>query len=223
MCGRFAQYSDIATLQKTFQIQDVTCNVTPGYNIAPLQKVLSIIHHNGNRLGLLRWGLVPAWAQDIAIASKLINARLETLETKPSFRNAFKRRRCLIPADGFYEWKATGRHKQPWYFTLRSGGTFAFAGLWETWKGVKDAAYHSCTIITTTADDAMRKIHHRMPVILTADVHTAWLNPENQDPGQLKAVLAAGQVSGLKQFPISQHVNSTRNNDPACIKPLEVS
>jgi putative SOS response-associated peptidase YedK len=223
MCGRFAQYSDLTTLQKAFQIQKVTCEVTPSYNIAPLQKALSIIHHDGNRLGLLNWGLVPSWARDTAIALKLINARVETLADKPSFRNAFKRRRCLILADGFYEWKSEGRRKQPWYFTLSSGGPFALAGLWETWKGTEDAVYHSCTIITTEAGQAVREIHHRMPVILTPAAHAAWLDPENQDPEQLKAILADGQVRELKQFPVSKHVNSTRNNDPSCIEPEALS
>lgn len=166
MCGRFAQYSGLDSLKKSFQLDEITCDVTPSYNIAPLQPILAVIRHDGNRLGRLHWGLVPSWAKDRTMAAKLINARAETLADKPSFRSAFKRCRCLILADGFYEWKADGPQKQPWYFTLSSGGPFAFAGLWDTWKGKEDAVYHSCTIITTAADESVRQVHHRMPVIL---------------------------------------------------------
>jgi len=222
MCGRFAQYSGLDSLKKSFQLEAVACDVTPSYNIAPLQPVLAVIRHEGNRLGRLHWGLVPSWAKDKTMAVKLINARAETLVDKPSFRTAFKRHRCLILADGFYEWKADGPHKQPWYFTLSTGGPFAFAGLWDTWKGKEDAAYHSCTIITTAADESIQPVHHRMPVILTPEVHAQWLDPQNQDNARLNVILNEGRVRGLKSYPVSKRVNATRNNDPACIEPLKV-
>jgi putative SOS response-associated peptidase YedK len=222
MCGRFAQYSGLDSLKKSFQLDEITCDVTPSYNIAPLQPILAVIRHDGNRLGRLHWGLVPSWAKDRTMAAKLINARAETLADKPSFRSAFKRCRCLILADGFYEWKADGPQKQPWYFTLSSGGPFAFAGLWDTWKGKEDAVYHSCTIITTAADESVRQVHHRMPVILTPESHAEWLDPQNQDSARLNAILSEGCVRGLKRFPVSKRVNSIRNNDPACIEPLKV-
>jgi putative SOS response-associated peptidase YedK len=220
MCGRFAQYSGLDALKKSFQLHTITCNVTPSYNIAPLQPVLAVIRHDGNRLGQLHWGLVPSWAKDKTLAAKLINARAESLADKPSFRNAFKQHRCLIVADGFYEWKADGPHKQPWYFTLSSGGPFAFAGLWDTWKGEENAVYHSCTIITKPADGSVQPVHHRMPVILTPEAYAEWLDPQNQESTRLNAILNEGGVGGLKRFPVSKQVNSIRNNDPACIEPL---
>lgn len=222
MCGRFAQYSEVDTLRKVFKLNEVTCDVTPNYNIAPLQPVLAVIRHDGNRLGRLHWGLVPSWAKDRTVAAKLINARAEMLADKPSFRTAFKRRRCLIVADGFYEWKADGPHKQPWYFTLSTEGPFAFAGLWDTWKGEGDAAYYSCTIITIAADESIQPIHHRMPVILTPESHAQWMDPHNQEGARLNAILNEGRVRDLKRFPVSKRVNAIRNNDPACIEPLKI-
>ncbi|MDF1591594.1 MAG: SOS response-associated peptidase [Desulfobacterales bacterium] len=221
MCGRFAQYSGLDSLKKSFQIEEITCVVAPSYNIAPLQPVLTVIRHDGNRLGQLHWGLVPSWAKDKSMAAKLINARAETVADKPSFRNAFKRHRCLILADGFYEWKVDGPQKQPWYFTLPSGDPFAFAGLWDTWKGEEEAAYHSCTIITTAADESVQPVHHRMPVILMPEAHAQWLDPQNRDSARLNAILSEGRVKELKSYPVSKRMNSARNNDPACIEPLK--
>ena len=223
MCGRFAQYSGLDSLKKFFHLEEVTCDVTPSYNIAPLQPVLTVIRHDGNRLGQFQWGLVPAWAKDTSMAPKLINARAETVADKPSFRSSFKRRRCLILADGFYEWMADGPNKQPWYFTLSTGEPFAFAGLWDTWKGEADAAYHSCTIITTAADESVQPVHHRMPVILNPATYDQWLDPQTQDSDRLKEILSDGRVRDLKRFRVSKRVNSTRNNDPACIEPLNGS
>ena len=220
MCGRFAQYSSLPELQKTFEIQTVTCTVTPSYNIAPLDRVLVVIRHVGNRLGTFHWGLVPFWAKDTSGAARLINARAETLENKPSFRYAFRKRRCLILADGFYEWKTEGRQKQPWYFTMISGGPFAFAGLWETWKGAAESDYHSCTIITVDASESVREIHHRMPVILKPEVLDAWLNPDNQDPKKLNEIIRDGHVKEMKRFPVSKRVNSPLNNDPGNIEEI---
>jgi len=222
MCGRFAQYSRPDSLKKTFNLDVIACDVVPSYNIAPLQPVLAVIRHDGNRLGRLQWGLVPAWAKDRTLAAKLINARAETLADKPSFRSLFKRHRCLILADGFYEWKAEASQKQPWYFTLPTGGPFAFAGLWDTWKGKDDAVYHSCTIITTAANGSVQPIHQRMPVILAPETHAEWLDPQNQDGKRLNTILSEGHLRGLKRFPVSKRVNSIRNNDPACIEPLKV-
>ncbi len=220
MCGRFAQHSSLSVLKKSFEIQTVTCEVTPSYNIAPTQRVPAIIHRGDQRLGVLHWGLVPSWARDTSRAFSLINARAETLEDKPSFCRAYEKRRCLILADGFYEWKSDGRQKQPWYFTLKDGGPFAFAGLWETWKGDEGCGYHSCTIVTIEADESMRKIHHRMPVILLPDMHAAWLDTENRDPKRLNKIIEDGRVRKLKYFPVSKRVNSPLNNDPSCIEPV---
>lgn len=223
MCGRFAQYSDLSTLQKHFDIRTATCTVSSAYNIAPTQEVLAVIQHEGRRLGRLRWGLVPRWANDFTGTSGQINARSETLPEKPSFREAFKKRRCLIPADGFYEWKKEARSdKQPWYFTLRSGKPFGFAGLWETWKN-KDGspACHSCAIITTASDGFIRNIHHRMPVILLPDAYQKWLNPKVRNSDELSEILKKEIVRDMKGYRVSQLVNSVKNNDRACIIPAE--
>jgi len=222
MCGRFVQYSCLEILQKTYDIQTVTCDVMPNYNIAPTQEILSVIRHDGeNRLGKIHWGLVPSWANDLSGASKLINARAETVMEKPSFRGAFQRRRCLIPADGYYEWKRENGYKQPWYFEQVSGGPLAFAGLWETWKRKDDQAYHSCTIITTSASKSVMAIHDRMPVIIPPGMHDSWLNPEPGDPEQLAAILRECHVRRMKSYPVATGVNDVKHNNPDCIQPIQ--
>lgn len=224
MCGRFVQYSLFEALQQTFKIDSVSCDLTPNYNVAPTQEILAIIKHDTQkRLEKLHWGLVPFWAKDIKIGSKMINARAETVSEKPAFRNAFKKRRCLIIADGFYEWKGKKGHKQPYFITIPSGEPFAFAGLWETWQNKEDeeeSVYRSCTIITTAASESVRDLHHRMPVILLPELHNKWLNPEIQDPRELEMILQDGLIRDIQYYPVSKDVNSVRNNDPACIEPI---
>ena len=221
MCGRFVQYSPLDLICEFFNIDVVTCDIKPSYNIAPTHEVLAVIRHNGNRLGKLHWGLVPSWAKDPSGASRLINARIETLKEKPSFCNAFKKRRCLIIADGFYEWKRDNHQKQPWYFTSPSGNPFAFAGLWETWKSKDGSNYSSCTIITTPSMESVMKIHNRMPFILSQDAIAPWLDPDIQDGKQIETILRDGQVRKLRGYPISKFVNSVANNEARCIEQLE--
>lgn len=223
MCGRFAQYSPITTLQKVFDIQTVTCNLIPSYNIAPTNKVPAIIFHEGNRLGQFIWGFVPFWTKKNSKTTAIINARAETLDVKPTFREALKDRRCLILADGFYEWKRIESHKQPWYFTMSSGEPFAFAGLWETTKSGDGSAQHSCVIITTEADKSMREIHHRMPVILQQELHEAWLNPMTRDPKKLNEILQEGIVCKMNRYPVSPRMNKVQNNDPSCIEAIDLT
>jgi len=155
MCGRFVQYSPLQTIQQMLDVGTVSFEVIPNYNVAPTQKIITVIKHNNeNKLEKLHWGLVPFWAKDISIGSRMINARAETVSQKPSFRNAFRKRRCLIPADGFYEWKGEKGNKQPYYVSIPSGEPFSFAGLWETWTDKEtgeESVYKSCTIITTAA------------------------------------------------------------------------
>jgi len=222
MCGRFVQYSSLETLQQAFIIDTIECDLTPHYNIAPTQDILAIVKHSAqNQLVKLHWGLVPFWAKNIKIGLRMINARAETVSQKPSFRNAFKKRRCLIPADGFYEWKGPKGQKQPYYITIPSGEPLSFAGLWETWndkESDEESVYRSCTIITTAASESINDIHLRMPVILLSEFHDRWLNPEIQDPKELEVILQDGIVSGMKYYPVSKHVNSVKNNDPTCIK-----
>jgi putative SOS response-associated peptidase YedK len=223
MCGRFAGYRDLDELKKIFPIDRSACEVIANYNVAPSQEILAIFKQKGqNWLDKFHWGLVPFWAKDPSIGNRMINARAETVAEKPSFKNAFKKRRCLIIADGFYEWKGPKGQKQPLFITLPDKKPIAFAGLWETW-GEKDrqSLYRSCTIITTEACEAMRDIHHRMPAILKPEMYEFWLNPDNQDTAALKRILETALLTDLVSQPVSKQVNSTRNNDASCIDPVD--
>ena len=190
------------------------------YNVAPSQEILAVINNGANRLGAFHWGLVPFWAKDRSIGNRLINARAETVAEKPSFRAAFKKRRCLIVADGFYEWKGEKGNKQPWYLTTPSAQPFGFAGLWESWKDENNREYLSATIITTAAGESMKNIHHRMPVILKPAVYQSWLNKDIEDPNRLDQILQNDHVRDLRSYPVSKQVNTVANNHPGCIEPL---
>ncbi len=223
MCGRFVGFRSLDELKGIFPIDKAACEAIANYNAAPSQEILAIAKYEGeNWLVKFHWGLVPFWAKDISIGSRMINARLESIAEKPSFRSAFKKRRCLILADGFYEWKGEKGRKQPMFITLPDHKPFAFAGLWETWdKDDRDSSYKSCTIITTRASESIREIHHRMPVILKPQVYESWLDPENQNVVELGRLLKNEIVTELVSYPVSKQVNSTRNNDPSCIEPIE--
>jgi putative SOS response-associated peptidase YedK len=173
-------------------------------------------------LDLFHWGLVPFWAKDISMGNRLINARAETVASKPSFRAAFKKRRCLIIADGFYEWKKVKGKKEPFFLTLLDKKPFAFAGLWEAWndKGKIDQSYLSCTIITKPASESVLPVHHRMPAIVSPEKYAAWLDPDNQDAGKLEDILQNWTISDLTNQPVSKQVNNARTNDASNIKPL---
>jgi putative SOS response-associated peptidase YedK len=223
MCGRFVGFRRLEELQQYFPIERAACEVTANYNVAPSQQVLAIVKRDAqNWLDRFHWGLVPFWAKDQSVGNRMINARAETLAVKPSFRDAFRKRRCLILADGFYEWKGTQGRKQPMFLTLASGSPFAFAGIWETWSppGSTQSVYPSCAIITTAASASVRAIHPRMPAILKPDVFEDWLSPSNQDAEQLARLLNDGLLTELVSHPVSTRVNSTRNNDPDNVKPL---
>jgi putative SOS response-associated peptidase YedK len=217
MCGRFALYSSLAAIKKLFRIDTIAGESGASYNIAPSQEVFAIIAHEGRRLGRLHWGLVPFRAQDVSAASKLINARVETLREKPGFKNLLRRRRCAIPADGFYEWRKIQNCKQPYFIASSSGSPFAFAGLWDTWKAHDGTAYHSCTIITTEAVPQVSLIHNRMPVILKPGSVDAWLDAELQDTGRLESILLEGHETAFTLRPVSGYVNSPKNNDEKCL------
>ena len=189
MCGRFVLLTDLSRIVQSFNIQEVSSAYHTGINISPGQMIAAVIRDNINRLVDFQWGLVPAWAKDPAIGNKMINARAETVAEKPSFRKAFRQHRCLIVADGFYEWKTEGRKKTPVRFVLKSGEPFGFAGLFETWMSPEKIPLRTCTIITTDANDLVGPIHDRMPVIISKGDESAWLDPENQDQLALLSIL----------------------------------
>lgn len=225
MCGRFVGFRNLEELKQYFPIDQSNCQIAANYNVAPTQAILAIYKSGGlNVLEKFHWGLVPFWAKDANIGYKMINARTETVASKPSFREAFKKRRCLILADGFYEWKGEKGAKQPMFFTLPDKSPFAFAGLWEIWrdKQNEDAIYRSCTIITREAVGVMQQIHHRMPVILHPDAYDTWLAPDNRDPNSLHLILQSKALTDLVFYPVANQVNSVRNSDPSNIQPVQI-
>ncbi len=190
MCGRFVLVTDLKNIQKNFNIHTISCDYQPSWNIVPNQLIPAVIHRNGtNQLVCFRWGLIPSWSKDPSVADKLINARAETLDKKPSFKDAFKRRRCLIVADGFYEWKKEGNKKVPLYYYLKSGQPFGFAGLYETWVSPDKKEMNTCVIITTDANQLIAPVHDRMPVILSGDQEKIWLESGAVDANVLLSVL----------------------------------
>lgn len=226
MCGRFVGFRKLEELIKHFPIDVADVDVRPSYNVAPTQEILAVTRHDAqNHLEKLHWGLVPFWAKDTTIGSRMINARSETVATKPSFQTAFKWRRCLIPADGFYEWKGESKPKQPMYLTLPDGRPFAFAGLWETWdnRGKAPIPYRSVTILTREASASVMPIHNRMPVILKPEAFGPWLSRTNQDIRVLHDIVRNRVRTLFKSVPVSAQVNSVRNNSPVNIRPVESS
>ena len=223
MCGRFVGYRPVEVLREHFPIDRTAAQVTANYNVAPSQEVLAVIRREDtNWLERLHWGLVPFWAKDTAIGNRLINALAETVAAKPSFRHAFRNRRCLILADGFYEWTGPKGSKQPVFITLAGEAPFAFAGLWESWRPADDAhaAYRSCTIITTAASRSVQPIHHRMPAVLKPEAYAAWLDPRTSDTRTLADLLANRIQTAFTSRPVSTTVNAARNNSPDLIDPL---
>jgi putative SOS response-associated peptidase YedK len=218
MCGRFTLRTNAAAVQQAFQLDEAP-RIEPRYNVAPSQQVLAVrLSEQGKAEPVFfRWGLVPSWAKDPKIGYTLINARSETASEKPSFRAAFKQRRCLIPADGFYEWKAVGKKKQPMYFALRDGLLFAFAGLWERWMSPDGPAVQTCTILTTTSNELIRPLHERMPVILDPPRYHAWLDPVTTG-AEVQWWLAPWPAEDMTMVPANPIVNSPRNEGPQCLE-----
>ena len=220
MCGRFTLTADVSELQSSFTWVNIPPGLSPRYNIAPTQPVAVVPNDGKNRLDFYLWGLIPSWAKDPDIGSRIINARAETLTEKPSFRTAFRRRRCLVLADGFYEWrKGAAGQKTPMYIRLVSGKPFAFAGLWEFWNAPDGSSVLSCTIITTQPNSLLETIHNRMPVILAESAYPQWLDPGEGDPGRLSALLASYPAEEMAAFPVSPLVNNPRNESPELIQP----
>jgi putative SOS response-associated peptidase YedK len=221
MCGRYTLHTSLERITAHFHLQQ-TQKIDSRFNIAPSQAVPAIRGDSQHReLVMLRWGLIPSWAKEEKTRYSMINARAETIATKPAFRSAFRHRRCLIPADGFYEWKAASGGKQPYHIRRRDGKVFAFAGLWEHWEGEQDKSIDSCTIIVTDANELVRPIHDRMPVILEPTDYETWLNPQNQDIHMLTELLKPYLSEKMEGYPVSPRVNSPKNEDPECIAPLK--
>jgi putative SOS response-associated peptidase YedK len=223
MCGRYTLTSPGEVVAEIFELVDVP-EVLPRYNLAPTQEaaVVRIPAPEAPRsLALLRWGLIPAWAKDPAIGNRMINARAESAAEKPAYRDSFRRRRCLVPADGFYEWKRQGKHKQPHLIRRRDRLPFAFAGLWSSWRSPEHpAAVETFTILTTDPNDLMRGLHDRMPVILDRRDFAAWLDPGHRDAAALQALLVPAPEEAWEAIPVSTRVNSPAHEAPDCIEPL---
>ncbi|MBM7662047.1 putative SOS response-associated peptidase YedK [Bacillus mesophilus] len=223
MCGRFTLFADLNEIVERFVInvgiQEE--NYSKSYNIAPSHSVLSVINDGtNNRLGYLRWGLLPPWASDEKIGYKLINARAETLSEKPSFRMAYQRKRCLVPANSFFEWKKTDHTKTPLCIKLKCSGLFAMAGLWESWRSPLGKIIHTCTIITTTPNHLVKDIHDRMPVILNPDDESKWLDPAVKDVNDLNGLLKPFPAELMDAYEVSSLVNSPKNNNHNVIQEI---
>ena len=215
MCGRFSASKPDDILREFVPLTKVF-NLAPRYNIAPSQMVAAVrLNPAGDEeFVMLKWGLIPHWAADPKIAWSLINARCETVRAKPAFREAFKRRHCLVLADGFFEWAKEGNQKQPYHFRLNEGEPFAFAGLWEVWKNAAGELVETCTIITCEANEIVKPIHGRMPVILTEDAHRLWLDAKTENSDLLLLPYPANE---MESFPVSTVVNSPKNESPDCV------
>jgi putative SOS response-associated peptidase YedK len=219
MCGRYTLRTPIDVLAEGFEIEEYPSSSTPNYNVAPTQEVAAVVEEDEKRkLALFHWGLIPSWAKDPAIGNKTINARAETVSEKPSFRSAFKKRRCLIIADGFYERKKTDDGKQPYHIKMQDDLPFAFAGLWKVWDKYGEEIY-SNTIITTKANDLMSEIHHRMPVILHPEDYGLWLDPDFDDKEALMSVLRPYPADVMEAYPVSRRVNKPSTNEPSVLEP----
>ncbi|HLR70428.1 MAG TPA: SOS response-associated peptidase [Pseudogracilibacillus sp.] len=220
MCGRFTLLADESDIQSAFQLTHRIKGYKPSYNIAPGQEVLVIIHDGKQkRAGYLRWGLVPSWAKDEKIGYKMINARSETAHEKPSFKQLMARKRCLIVADSFYEWKQVDGVKQPQRIQVANRSLFAFAGLWDKWQQDNRTLF-TCTILTKDANDFMKDIHHRMPIILPKAKEDEWITPYVQSPIRAKQFLEEIIDEKFTAYPVDTYVNKAQNNDETCIKPI---
>jgi putative SOS response-associated peptidase YedK len=222
MCGRFTLTVDLGQIQAAFPGIEVPRDLPPRYNIAPTQPVAVIPNNGQNRLDFYIWGLIPSWAKDPEIGNRMINARAETLAEKPAFRSAYRRRRCLVLADGFYEWRADPgtKSKTPMYIQLESTEPYGLAGLWEIWSNGDGSEIRSCTIVTTEPNQLLSSIHNRMPVIVSADNYDRWLSPQELSPEELQPVLAPYPAEEMVAFPVSRLVNSPNNDVPECVLPV---
>lgn len=218
MCGRFRLSRSKEIIAQHFDIADEV-EWSPRYNIAPAQRV-AVVRQNPERpvrqFSTMRWGLIPFWSKDASVGYKMINARAETVAEKPAFREPFRNRRCLIPVDGFYEWKEEGKSKQPYHFGMADNSLFAFAGLWDRWKNPQGDVIETCSIITTTPNALLADVHDRMPAILPLSNYDLWLDPGFKNTGDLKELLRPFDAGRMRRYPVSTRVNLVKNDDPDC-------
>ena len=217
MCGRYTLIADLGDLAQRFEFDGTDFSYDPGYNIAPTESVLTVRNVGGREAAFMKWGLIPFWAKDPKIGTRMINARAETVAEKPAFRNALKKRRCLVLADGYYEWQKSPVGKRPYRIIMKSGEPFAMAGLWETWKDPQGNVVPSCTIITTTSNAFLALIHNRMPVILPREYEDLWLDMDIDDGAALTQMLIPSPDDVLDAYQVSTLVNYARNNGPEII------
>lgn len=221
MCGRYVSTTPVGVLAERFEVADVRASdLGERYNVAPTDEVYAVAEGKDGtrRLGTFKWGLVPFWAKDPKVGNRMINARLETVQSK--FKRTLERRRCLIPADGFYEWQQHGGVKQPFYIRLADGAPFAMAGLWELWKTHEGDWLQSCTILTTAANELMQPLHDRMPVILPPEQYERWLDPEQRDADALQELMAPFPAQQMAAYPVSRAVNKVGNDGPDLVAPV---
>jgi putative SOS response-associated peptidase YedK len=226
MCGRYRLSRRKQIIEEYFETAEWQDDWSPRYNIAPTQPVPVIRQHPKEpirQLALMKWGLIPNWARDPSIASSTINAKSETASIKPAFRDSFKYRRCLIPADGFYEWKRTLKSKQPFCFEVGDGRLFAFAGLWERWRDPSGQWVKSCSILTTTPNGVTSAIHDRMPVILESESYDLWLDPGMTDVQVVSELLKPYDARLMRCYPVSARINHVANDDEECSRPVELA
>ncbi|MCU1672971.1 MAG: yedK [Frankiales bacterium] len=220
MCGRYASSANPDDLAAYFTVEEPPEEVLPpSYNVAPTDPVYVVVErHDKRQLKVVRWGLVPSWAKDPKVGARFINARRETVQDKPAFRAAYQRRRCLVPADGYYEWQSTGGEKQPYFLVAQDRAPLAMAGLYEVWRSPEDSWLWTCTIITTEAADELGHIHDRTPLLVQKDAWGRWLDPAVEDPGQ--DLLVPGTPGVLDAWPVGKAVGNVRNNAPELVQPL---
>ena len=223
MCGRFVRKLYAETIASEFDVDEVVTDLAPSYNVAPSQQVAVVMTDGKKRLVSMKWGLIPAWSDDPAIGNRLINARAETITEKPSFREAFLRQRCLVIADGFYEWQKRGRTRRPYFIHLKAERPFGFAGLYDLWTSPEGEVITTCTIITTEPNEIVKTLHDRMPVILPKQFEDAWLDPYNADHASLIQMLGPYSENEMEMHTVSSLVNSTANDSPECITPAAPS
>jgi putative SOS response-associated peptidase YedK len=222
MCARFTQHHSPAQITERFEVKQVQFHSPPRYNIAPGQTIAVILndHDQGRVLAGFRWGLIPSWSKDPKTSNPLINARAESLPVKPTFKRALERRRCLIPADGFFEWTGQVGQREPRYFRRRDQALFAFPGLWDEWKDSQNQPLRSCTLITVEPNSLVQSIHNRMPAMLDREGENLWLDTDTHDPGSLRGILKPYPAEAMEMLTVSRRMNSPQFDDPACIAPI---